>query len=85
MRPRFALSLGLGHTPLSRPAHAQQALAGTPPRPPRLEMAQHTDRTMGQIEELQMQIGELEREANKQSSTGAALEHADQAEEREVE
>jgi prefoldin subunit 5 len=48
-------------------------------------MAQHTDRTMGQIEALQMQIGELEREANKQSSTGAALEHADQAEEREVE
>ena len=44
-----------------------------------------TDRTMDQIEALQMQIGELERESNKQSSTGAGLEHRCKQEEDEIE
>ena len=43
-----------------------------------------SDRTMEQIEALQMQIGELERESNKQSSAGAGLEHRCQQEEDEV-
>ena len=43
------------------------------------------DRTMDQIEALQMQIGELERESNKQSSAGAGLEHRCQQEEDEIE
>jgi len=46
--------------------------------------SQSSDRTMDQIEALQMQIGELERESNKQSSTGAGLEHRCQQETDEV-
>ena len=44
-------------------------------------LGQQGERTMDQIEALQMQIGELERESNKQSSAGAGLEHRCQQEE----
>ena len=50
-----------------------------------LGQGQQADRTMDQIEARQMQIGELERESNKQSSAGAGLEHRCQQEADEVE
>eukprot|EP01043_Picozoa_sp_COSAG02_P022557 COSAG02_NODE_1176_length_14061_cov_96.089529_12_plen_65_part_00 len=61
----------------------QQELA-EPRREGDMSLYPPSDRTMDQIEALQMQIGELERESNKQSSTGAGLEHRCQQETDEV-
>ena len=50
-----------------------------------LNQAQRADRTMEQIEALQIQIGDLERESSKQSSAGAGLDHRCKQELAEVE